>query len=192
MLTTTIALAEDHRNELLEEARQIRVAGTGWRAGRGGPRRRRGGETGDTRRRRLPAALLLVGVAFMGVSAGTLAAVSHPAHTDARVPAASDAEGRFPDVGIAGSTYPPGHSSGWHTHPGVHSVVVLKGALTVYDEHCARSEFQPGQTYLGGAAPHLARNETADVLDVAITYVYRPVSGDHGAKVAPPLGCEIR
>ena len=57
----------------------------------------------------------------------------------------------FPTVGTATSSYGPGHTSGWHVHPGVHSVVVLSGTLTVYDENCVRTDYGPGQSYLGGA-----------------------------------------
>ena len=98
----------------------------------------------------------------------------------------------FPTVGMATSTYERGHTSGWHVHPGVHSVVVLSGTLTIYDENCGRTDHGPGQTYLGGATPHVARNETPDVVDVAITFVYRPSREDDGQVVPAPAGCEIR
>ena len=105
-------------------------------------------------------------------------------------PIVSDAG--FPNVGITDSSYPPGHTSGWHAHPGVHSVVVLSGTLTIYDEHCGRTEYGPGQTYLGGTTPHVARNETLEVLNVAITFVYRPPAENHGQAVPAPTGCELR
>jgi len=73
-----------------------------------------------------------------------------------------------------------------------HSVVVLAGALTVYDESCARTDYGPGQSSLGGAFPHGAHNEAPEVVDVAITYVYRPSAGDHGNIVTPPTGCALR
>ena len=98
----------------------------------------------------------------------------------------------FPTVGTATSTYERGHTSGWHVHPGVHSVVVLSGTLTIYDENCGRTDYGPGQMYLGGATPHVARNETPDVLDVAITFVYRPSREDNGQAVPAPAGCEIQ
>ena len=98
----------------------------------------------------------------------------------------------FPTVGTSTSRYEPGHTSGWHVHPGVHSVVVLSGALTIYDETCGRTEYGPGQTYLGGTTPHVARNETLEVLDVAITFVYRPPAENHGLAVPAPIGCELR
>jgi hypothetical protein len=47
----------------------------------------------------------------------------------------------LPDVGIAQIVYEPGHSSGWHVHAGVHSVVRAVGALTVYDQACGRQDF---------------------------------------------------
>lgn len=98
----------------------------------------------------------------------------------------------FPTVGTATSSYEPGHTSGWHVHPGVHSVVVLSGTLTIYDDNCVRTDYGPGQSYLGGAMPHVARNETLEVLDVAITFVYRAPAENPGQAVPAPIGCELR
>ena len=111
---------------------------------------------------------------------------------NAGLPPISQAEPRFPTIGTAANTYAPGHSSGWHVHPGLHSVVVLSGVLTVYDESCGPSEFRSGETYLGGSTHHLARNEGAEVLDVAITYIYQSTGEDHGSSVSPPAGCGLR
>jgi hypothetical protein len=99
----------------------------------------------------------------------------------------------FPNVGVTESTYEPAHSSGWHVHPGVHSVVVLAGMLSVYDATCARHDFGPGETYLGGSYPHLARNETDQPVTMVLTYVY--VGGsplDHPSGVDAPAGCDVR
>jgi quercetin dioxygenase-like cupin family protein len=94
-------------------------------------------------------------------------------------------------VGVARLTYAAGHSSGWHVHPGVHSVVVLAGTLTVYDERCGRQDYGPGDSYVGGSRPHMAHNETPDELTLVVTSVYRQSStGDHGSPVPAPEGCE--
>lgn len=99
---------------------------------------------------------------------------------------------QFPAVGTATSAYAPGHTSGWHVHPGVHSVVVLSGTLTIYDDNCVRTDYGPGQSYLGGATPHVARNETLEVVDVAITFIYRAPPENPGQAVPLPTGCELR
>jgi quercetin dioxygenase-like cupin family protein len=98
----------------------------------------------------------------------------------------------LPTVSTSTNTYIPGHSSGWHVHSGLHSVVVLSGTLTVYDENCVRIEYGPGQTYLGGSTRHVARNEGLDDVDVATTYVHRSATQDHGRTVSPPAGCELQ
>jgi hypothetical protein len=81
--------------------------------------------------------------------------------------------------------------SGWHVLPGVHSVVVLSGSLTVYDEHCVGTEYGRGQTYLGGSTPHVALDESSDALDVAISFVHCSGGGDHGSAVPAPPGCNL-
>jgi quercetin dioxygenase-like cupin family protein len=98
----------------------------------------------------------------------------------------------LPNVGTVSETYEPGHTSGWHVHPGVHSVVVLSGTLTIYDERCVRTAYGPGEIFLGGNAPHLARNEGTDDLNVAITYVYSATSQSPSTPVAAPGGCDAR
>jgi quercetin dioxygenase-like cupin family protein len=136
-------------------------------------------------------ALAIVGGLLLAAAAAALGTQSP---TDAgpqrAVPAAPTAP--FPTVSTAAVAYPPGHTSGWHVHPGLHSVVVLHGTLAVYDEACVRTEYVPGQTYLGGSAPHLARNEAAEELELAITSIYEPTSQDHGTTVAAPAGCGLR
>lgn len=138
-------------------------------------------------RRRWPALAVAAGLVLM-VAAGAIFVGSRNPPVDAAEVAAET----LPSIGTATTSYPPGHTSGWHVHPGVHSVVVLSGTLTVYDERCVRTEYGSGQTYLGGSEAHLARNESPDPLDVAITFVYRPSAVDHGTPVAAPGQFNLR
>lgn len=133
----------------------------------------------------------LVFMVFAGLSVRSLA--GHEASGVGPVPQdAAVADLALPDVGVADNVYQPGHSSGWHVHPGVHSVVVLTGTLTVYDSACGRHDFGPNQTYLGGNEPHLARNEGASPLGVVVTYVYAKRSPiDHGTAVPAPPTCVL-
>ncbi len=134
-----------------------------------------------------PALAVAFGLLFMAAAGASL--VSR-AHRTVKAPEA--AAETFQTIGTSTTSYPPGHTSGWHVHPGVHSVVVLSGTLTVYDERCARTEYGPGQTYLGGSEAHAAHNESPDALDVAITFVYRPAADGHGTSVPAPAGCDKR
>lgn len=146
-------------------------------------------------RRRTAILAVVGGLACVASSTGiALAAHSAPAprHDGRQAAVAVPPSAPLPNVGTASETYEPGHTSGWHVHPGVHSVVVLGGTLTIYDERCVRTGYAPGETYLGGNAPHLARNERADDLNVAITYVYGATSRAPGTPVAAPAGCDVR
>ncbi len=142
---------------------------------------------------------MAVGGAVLALAAGlAVTSVTHaPAGAD-RVAASRPvergaAEASFPEVGLAPNTYEPGHSSGWHTHPGVHSAVVLEGVLTIYDASCQRHDFGPGESYLGGRDPHLARNEGDTPVRLVVTYVFAQTSPlDHAAPAAPPAGCVAR
>ena len=93
-------------------------------------------------------------------------------------------------VSVVDNSYAPGQSSGWHMHRGVHAVVVLAGTLTIYDADCDRQDYEVGQTYLGGAEPHLARNESSQTLEFVSTHVSaRAFAPDDGLSVAAPPGC---
>jgi quercetin dioxygenase-like cupin family protein len=148
-------------------------------------------ERGESTRGAGPAVLAFVGLAVVAVAASALFLELHGRGERRAVLASSTAPAVAPDVGTTDGTYEPGHSSGWHIHPGVHSVVVLSGTLTVYDEECGRREYGPGETYLGGDRPHLARNETPDVVHFAVTYVFDHASPIAPGKVVPaPAACD--
>jgi len=139
---------------------------------------------------------LAVGGALLALTAALLGSHvlrAQPEHIRANDGGRSPAQDPFPNVGVTESTYEPGRSSGWHVHPGVHSVVVLAGMLSVYDATCERHDFGPGETYLGGNYPHLARNETDQTVSMAVTYVLAggpPL--DHPSAVDAPAGCDVR
>ncbi len=142
-----------------------------------------------------PAVLALTGLVVVALAASALFVEvrgrrNHPA-APARAASTATASVAPPDVGTTEATYEPGHSSGWHVHPGVHSVVVLSGTLTVYDQDCGRREFGPGETYLGGDRPHLARNEGSDAVHFAVTYVFEHASSMGPGKGVPaPTSCD--
>jgi quercetin dioxygenase-like cupin family protein len=153
-------------------------------------------EATQARSRRRPAALMAAGTMLLAASVGSL--VLHRSEREAGVSvAAAEAlpapgpAARSADMGITDGTYEPGHSSGWHVHPGMHSVVVLTGTLTIYDQDCRRQQFGPGETYLGGDHPHLARNEEPETLRFAVTYVYdRSSPLGPGTTVPAPPACD--
>ena len=131
-----------------------------------------------------PAVLMAAGLACMGLAGGVVSRAD-----DAK----ADAEPRRPLVTVTAGTYEEGHSSGWHVHPGLHSVVVLTGSLTVYDEGCQRRHFGAGDVYLGGDRPHLVRNESPATVTYAVTYARLPAAApDPGTMVAAPSGCDLR
>ena len=98
----------------------------------------------------------------------------------------------LPNVGLTEETYAPGQSSGWHRHAGVHSVVVLSGTLTIYDQDCVRHDYGPGSSYIGGQQAHVARNEQAEPLGLVVTYVSSPSAASQSAMVDAPPGCDVR
>ena len=137
--------------------------------------------------RRTPAAaplLAVAGLVCMGLAGAVLARVDT---------SATEAALAGPQVTVTTGAYETGHSSGWHVHPGLHSVVVLTGSLTVYDERCERHHVGAGEVYLGGDRPHLVRNETPAPTTYAVTYARLPEAAlDPGTTVPPPTGCDLR
>lgn len=171
MLTTTIDPVEDRRRPVLEEVERHDGA-------------RRAGRT-----RRSPLAVAALGLALMGLAATSLV-LQLRGDGISPAPPAAIAASEPPQVSTTDLVYEPGQSSGWHVHPGVHSVVVSSGTLTVYDEACRRQDFGPGQTYVGGRQPHLVRNSGETFAVLAVTYVADPSADTPGGAVPAPPGCE--
>ena len=121
-----------------------------------------------------------------------------PAGTRPPVPAPAPASsgmaiGGPTDVTVQMATYEPDESSGWHAHTGLHAVVVLSGELTFYDDSCRRRTYGPGDTYVGGQAVHLARNETPAPVEMAVTYMF-PAGVSHTSFHIPstaPAKCDV-
>ena len=98
------------------------------------------------------------------------------------------------DVVAQMASYAPGQTSGWHSHTGLHAVVVLSGTLTIVDGDCRRHTYHSGDSYVGGRDIHLALNETAAALEMAVTYMF-PAGASHArfhVPAAMPAGCEFR
>ena len=188
MLTTIIDLAEDRRSRLLEEATEGHLARSAV-----GARRDEWQRTAGTRRAGSlrPLAVAVSGLVVLGLAAGALLVTLPLDKTSPgrRLPAVAQIE-KLAQVTTADLVYEPGHSSGWHVHPGVHAVVVLTGTLTVYDEGCGRHDFGPGDTYVGGLDPHVARNEHVEPVRMVVTYVADGAAQAPGSPVPAPSGCE--
>lgn len=151
--------------------------------------------------RRSPVLLMAAGLVVAGIASLTLVHQSPApgkANAGTRPPVPALAS---PGVTLAGpadvtvqmATYEPDQSSGWHAHTGLHAVVVLSGQLTFYDDSCRRRTYGPGDTYVGGQAVHLARNETAAPVEMAVTYMF-PAGVSHTSFHIPspaPATCNV-
>ena len=140
-----------------------------------------------------PAALVVLGLAAILLAAG--ASRITPGHAEAPPPATAAPVAaivlRGPgDVAVVTQVYEPGQTSEWHAHAGLHAVAVLAGELTVYDADCRRQRVVGGEPYVGGREVHLVRNETAERVDMIVTYLNAvgPASPHAGA----PVGCAVR
>lgn len=97
-------------------------------------------------------------------------------------------------VTVRAAAYAPGESSGWHAHPGVHTVIVRSGVLTVYDANCEAQAYGPDEPYVGGRQTHLARNEGPEPVEMTVVYASTgDGTGEAEALPAggPPEGCAI-
>ena len=88
-------------------------------------------------------------------------------------------------------TYAPGQTSGWHVHPGVHEVTVLSGFLTIYGRDCQRHAYGPGERYVGGPDQHMASNESAERLEMAVRWIFATEALPEAVTIssAPPVTC---
>jgi quercetin dioxygenase-like cupin family protein len=83
------------------------------------------------------------------------------------------------DIVVQKVTFPPGSTSGWHTHPGPVFITVTKGTVTFYeanDPACTPNALSAGATLIDAAEAnhgHIARNEGTDDAETAVTIFLR-------------------
>jgi quercetin dioxygenase-like cupin family protein len=158
----------------------------------------------------LAVALLLGGLVTAGIACyglfhaagdrgSTIEAVGDPGVTAAPAQMRADlfaphtyaAVGGPSEVVMMPDTYEPGESSGWHSHRGLHGIVVTSGGLTVYDAQCQRTTYAVGQPFLGGNGVHLVRNETDQPVQMVVTYILAKDAGleDFVVPASPRSDC---
>ena len=110
-------------------------------------------------------------------------------------PAVSCGPVRNCDVVVQTLTFHPGGSSGWHSHPGLVSVVVRSGALTRYEVGhfgigCSSRTYSAGQAFFEVGSDHVAlvRNETGQAAEVVATYII-PAGDPLRLDRPAPAGC---
>lgn len=99
------------------------------------------------------------------------------------------------DTVVLTTTFPPGGSTGWHSHPGPAFIVVTQGTLTVYDGNdptCTPHRYSAGTGFLdpGFGHVHIARNESAtQTVTVVQTYLNVPPGGSPRIDEPAPGNC---
>jgi quercetin dioxygenase-like cupin family protein len=77
-----------------------------------------------------------------------------------------------PEVVTQQTTFAPGASSGWHSHPGYLTATVLSGSVVRYGTDCSSQTFGPGQSFYETAAKaFVVKNEGTDPAVVMVTFV---------------------
>ena len=93
-----------------------------------------------------------------------------PIHVTARTPAPERWKAQLKTHGqsdgyVVDNKFPPGASTGWHSHPGPSLILVVTGTVTNYpgdDPGCAPRAYSTGEGFIdpGGGDVHMLRNET--------------------------------
>jgi quercetin dioxygenase-like cupin family protein len=124
--------------------------------------------------KRVKAALIAV-LVCMTTGVGAAAAQQPQLHTEvlARGQTAYAPEMAGPaEVVVAVITFPPGSSTGWHTHAGTVTAVVSQGQLTRYEHDGCSTLFAVGSVI--HEVPddvHEGRNETSEPVELVAVYV---------------------
>jgi quercetin dioxygenase-like cupin family protein len=96
---------------------------------------------------------------------------------------------------VAGITFSPGSSIGWHKHPGVVLVTVASGRLQVFHADCERHVYKAGDSFYEEGDVHLARNRGKVDAVIYATWIIptsTPTEGGLTIPVDPPEGCSAR
>jgi quercetin dioxygenase-like cupin family protein len=97
------------------------------------------------------------------------------------------------DVYVVDNRFPPGASTGWHSHPGPSLILVVSSTVTNYpgdDPSCTPQTYSAGDGFIdpGGGHVHLLRNEsgaTAETIAVQLL----PKDAARRIPADAPRGC---
>jgi quercetin dioxygenase-like cupin family protein len=97
------------------------------------------------------------------------------------------------DVYVVDNKFPPGASTGWHSHPGPSLILVVTGTVTNYpgdDPSCPPRTYSKGDGFIdpGGAHLHMLRNETAAAAET-IAVQLLPKDAARRIPADAPSGC---
>ena len=146
-----------------------------------------------SRTRMWPVLAMAAGLVFVGAALAVVHLYSGSGAAPAQASYAVTLGGPA-DVTVQSATYGPGQTSGWHSHTGMHAVMVLSGTVTFYDSQCQARSYGPGEIYVGGQDVHVVRNETVEPAEVAVTYLF-PAGQSHTTfhvDSPAPAGCDVR
>lgn len=110
-----------------------------------------------------------VGLVIDSVTRGTLAE-----EVDFKLGGIEVETGGAVDVVVVEATFlKNGGSAGWHVHPGAVFVVIRSGTLSVWDEHCNKTTYSPGETFFEAGPRHsmLVKNQGTEDATVYATFV---------------------
>ena len=97
-----------------------------------------------------------------------------------------------PEIVTQTVSFPPGASSGWHTHPGFLVSTELTGTLTKYATDCSSQTYGPGQSWTEtGANTFAVKNETSDAASDIVTFIVPGGTPTTGLRIdkAQPSTC---
>ncbi len=81
------------------------------------------------------------------------------------------------DFYVVDNKFPPGATTGWHSHPGPSLIFVVAGTVTNYmgdDRHCTPHTYSAGTGFVdaGGTDVHILRNEgSVDAETIAVQFL---------------------
>ena len=93
---------------------------------------------------------------------------------------------------VAGYTFGPHSSTGWHSHPGKTLVTVQSGTFTVYHDNCRKFTYGPGDAFVElPSSVHIGRNETDGDVQLGVVYFNVPIGGSPRIDQPQPDGCDV-
>jgi quercetin dioxygenase-like cupin family protein len=92
-----------------------------------------------------------------------------------------------PEVVTQQTTFDPGATSGWHSHPGYLTATVVSGQVTRYGTDCSSETFGAGQSfYETGAKTFVVKNEGTTPAVVIVTFVVPGGTPSTGLRLDEP------
>jgi quercetin dioxygenase-like cupin family protein len=94
-------------------------------------------------------------------------------------------------ISVQDAAYSPGGVNGWHSHPGMVAVTLISGSIQWFDENCAETDYNAGDSWTEGSKLHYFRVVGTTGIHASATFITAQGAALRTDEAAPPCAAAL-